>query len=174
MGENTFHIRAGEPIMRYKLPTICASCGVERGTKIWSVKTRSVGINPLTLITMIFGVGIISRKSQTFTVQVCDACLEKYQQRQDLRKQIAIGGFIFGIAGIFLWTILASARQADAAALCIAILIVGGLGIVIVHAVLNNAPGSYDGMFFKFKNETFHQEFAKLNPELVRPFRPPY
>lgn len=31
--------------MRYKLPTICACCGVERGTKVWSL----CKINPLLL-----------------------------------------------------------------------------------------------------------------------------
>jgi len=57
---------------------------------------------------------------------------------------------------------------------CVALLILGGIGFAVVYTVLNNAPGSYDGTFFKFKNETYHGEFAKLNPELVRIFRHPY
>ena len=160
--------------MRYKLPTICAGCAAERGTKVLAVKTRSVGINPLTIITMIIGVAIFNRTSQTFTVQVCDACLQKYQQRDDLRKQIAIGGFIFGIVGILVWAILTGAKQSDAVAVWVMLLILGGIVIMIVHAVLKMAPGSYDWTYFKFKNETYHREFAKLNPELIRPFRPPY
>jgi hypothetical protein len=78
---------------QYKLPAICARCGVEHGTKPWATTTTLTSISPWTLIGMFFGIGVTNRKKFTFTVPICDSCLSQYIKRETLRRRMQIGCF---------------------------------------------------------------------------------
>jgi hypothetical protein len=156
---------------QYKLPGICAKCGVEHGTKPWTTTTTTTSISPWTLLGMFFGIGVTNRQTFTFTVPICDGCLSQYIQRETLRKRMQIGCFAIGIAGVLLWVFLAQSGQDNALALWIAIVAIITLGISFVRWWLEIKPGSFNGRYFKFRNTAFHSEFAKLNPELVKPSR---
>ncbi len=158
---------------QYKLPAICAKCGVEHGTKPWTTTTTLTSVSPWTLLGALFGVGVMNRKKFTFTVPICDACLSQYIKRETLRRRMQIGCFAIGIAGVLLWVLLAQTGQDNALALWIAIVVIVTLSISFVHWWLEIKPGSFNGRYFKFRNPTFYDEFAKLNPELVKPSRRP-
>ena len=109
-------------------------------------------------------------KTLSFSVPVCKTC--KMQLTRDSTRWYRI----FTISGLFVGVLFCAMLCAGMGQNSGALLVVGILALTCVIIAYTKREkywsgsgiGSYDGRYFTYKNKEFQQEFAKLNPTLVR------
>jgi len=148
-----------EYLKKLNMPELCARCGNNPGESTWPIYSR---------YNFSFKMTHTIYKKSRFYVPVCISC--KSQLEKDNTTWLRIS-WIGGI-GIFVMVFLAILIYQ--LAILFLILSLLSLTILIIAYIKrskywrDSGIASYDGEYFTFNNETFHEKFKDLNPLLVK------
>jgi hypothetical protein len=168
-----------------RMPKICAKCGENPPTNYFEVQEQWSTINSKTFITMFFGRVSTTRHTLTYQVPLCEECHADAVMQKRIGMVMMGLAFLIGGAGIALSvfkvnimtevpTIINIATKlnmkpkdlAPAALMALGVLL-GVLTVVFVGKP-KFASNSGHGRTFRFYNKTFHEAFARLNPDKVK------
>lgn len=159
---------------QYKLPGLCAKCGVQPGSINYTVKIEKATWwdSILFFVLLVVRVMRVRTTSYTFDVRVCPQCRQKLETIDRINK-LAMPGGVFSIIAAFFAVVGLAAISLDTLInnfVWVVVLLVAGVLTSWLVPILNRVRiGSYNGTYFKFANPRFQEEFAKLNPTLVKP-----
>ena len=148
-----------EYLKQLTMPKLCARCGENPGESAWPIYSRYSFSIKMTRTTY---------KKSRFYVPVCNSCKSQMERDNTLWLRIS---WISGI-GIILMVLLAIFLY-QYAVLFLLLSSLGVAGLIFAYVKRSKYWGdsgiaSYDGEYFTFYNETFQEQFKKLNPSLAR------
>lgn len=148
-----------EYLKQLNMPKLCARCGSEPGESTWPIYSR---------YNFSFNLTRTIYKKSRFHVPVCNSC--KAQLKRDNSLWLRTG-WVSSI-GIILMLVLAIFFYQYTVILLLLSLL-GAAGFIFAYVKRSKYWGdsgiaSYDGEYFTFYNNTFHEQFKELNPSLVR------
>jgi hypothetical protein len=150
-----------------QLPRICGCCGKEPATTTWKIQSKVERLSAATALTIFAGMAVTNVKTYTFPVSVCESCRQTLARDAVFKRRITIGGAVVAVAAL-VGIMIFKERAFDA----FGILFLLSLGFIfIARMIFTHRLGRFDGRFFRFNTRRYHDEFAVLNPELVRPAR---
>ena len=152
------------------MPSVCVSCGKNRGTEFWPFRFTISSLSPATAATIF--VGIIVTRNTRYKVQfpICSTCRQEKIARKFIRYFVIGLGLAVTAISIMFWITLHTGDPAiplRANIMCGSALttLLLPFGLYFVDPPLCSVRYEY----FKFRNAIFQSQFAKLNPGLVKP-----
>jgi len=147
---------------KYVVPQICCNCGSRPGSRKM-LQTGSASVDA-------------GRRKYEWRVPICPECEKKLAGKT--LTPIWGGLALFAVVTATLMFQMATAPPEEHASLItgsvlfalLAAVIILGLSLLTRKLFFSrHRLSSFDGRYFKFKNEQFFAEFARLNPDLVDP-----
>ena len=177
--------------LNYQLPLLCAKCAQRPPVKSWLIRQAERRLNPWSILTAAAGIYLFRRTTYTFAVPLCDSCWQQMRRWQIVMRIIQLLGIAIMLGGLYVSatgnTTPIVLRQTKAggqgssvnSAKITADFDPGvpllALGVIVFGVAQFIVPrlGTYDGDQLSFRNPTFHDAFAVLNPKLVKPREEP-
>jgi len=172
----------------YTMPDLCAKCADQPPATQWTIRQAERRLNPASFLTAFAGLYIFNRRLLEFTVPLCDSCARTMRRRTAIMRGIQVAGSIAMLLGFLLTftgyqslTAISQMRPKESGSgtesVKVSVMFNPGAPVMLLGVLaigLAQLAVPYLGKYgkhgvLKFRNTTFHNTFAELNPDAATP-----